>query len=59
MKILKNKPFSDQYENIRFEDMYYDFCTVRGNYNNREIKKRATEAIQSAHDFLSKCFEAK
>jgi hypothetical protein len=38
--------------------MIHGFCAARGDYDNEENRKRATEAIQLTVNFFNKCFNA-
>ncbi|RCH91236.1 hypothetical protein CU098_006698 [Rhizopus stolonifer] len=58
MEVLSKKPFGAQCEHYRFDDMPHGFCAARGDFDNEENKKRATEAIQLTCNFFSKCFKA-
>ncbi|KAI9276153.1 Alpha/Beta hydrolase protein [Sporodiniella umbellata] len=58
MQILSKKPFGAECEHYRFDDMQHGFCAARGNFEDEENKKRATEAIQLTCNFFSKCFKA-
>ncbi|KAG1057652.1 hypothetical protein G6F43_000508 [Rhizopus delemar] len=57
-EILSKKPFGSLCEHYRFDDMVHGFCAARGDYDNEENRKRATEAIQLTVNFFSKCFNA-
>ncbi|CEG70192.1 hypothetical protein RMATCC62417_06134 [Rhizopus microsporus] len=59
MNILHKKPFGNLCEHHRFDDMFHGFCAARGDYNDENNKKRATEAIQLTVNFFSKCFKSK
>ncbi|KAI9322751.1 dienelactone hydrolase [Dichotomocladium elegans] len=50
--ILAKKPFGNMCSNHRFNDMHHGFAASRGDYDDPENRKRATEAIQLTVEFF-------
>ncbi|OZJ02613.1 hypothetical protein BZG36_04286 [Bifiguratus adelaidae] len=52
MEQLYAKPFGSKCTFTRFEDMHHGFAAARGDWENKEQNKRATEAIRLTVDFF-------